>query len=338
MNKLTKIGVSALCGSLAAVSAAHAGSMSVSGGATATYLMNNKSVTGNPLGMASNLTFTGTGELDNGATVTLNITNADKSTFSTAGITYAADGIGTISIDPGGGTGIDRYDDMMPTAWEEVDGAGLGMGLQTVSGAGGSFDIEWAVDEGFLPEGMKAYLSWNPHPDGSFNNDKAQSGATDNGTVDGFGYDVAVEHTGLYDGLKVFAGYSDIDQVANAGDRVQKVLGATLSMGSFTLGYQWSKDNHPGLQATATAEYYENNAYAISFLVNDNLSVSYGVHESEQFNFAENTTLKGESLQIAYSMGGATLKLAESEVDNASYGTGTASDKEGTTLVLSLAF
>ena len=58
----------------------------------------------------------------------------------------------------------------------------------------------------------------------------------------------------------------------------------------------------------------------------------------DRFNFAENTTLKGESLQIAYSMGGATIKLAESEVDNASYGTGTASDKEGTTLVLSLAF
>ena len=33
MNKLTKIGVSALCGSLAAISAAKAGELSVSGGA-----------------------------------------------------------------------------------------------------------------------------------------------------------------------------------------------------------------------------------------------------------------------------------------------------------------
>jgi hypothetical protein len=245
------------------------------------------------------------------------------------------DGIGTISIDPGGGTGIDRYDDMMPTAWEEVDGAGLGMGLQTVAGAGGSFDIEWAIDEGFLPDGVKAYVSWNPHPDGSFSNDKAASGATDAGQVDGAGYDIAVEHSGLYDGLKVFAGWSDVSQVATAGDRTQKVLGATLSAGSFTIGYQYSKDSNPD---NGNLEYYENNAYAVSFLVNDDLSISYGVHESEQYNFAENTTLKGESLQVAYSMGGATVKLAESEVDNASYGTGTSADKEGTTLVLSLAF
>ena len=37
MNKLTKVGVSALCGSLAAVASANAGTMSVSGTADATW-------------------------------------------------------------------------------------------------------------------------------------------------------------------------------------------------------------------------------------------------------------------------------------------------------------
>jgi hypothetical protein len=37
MNKLAKIGASALCGSLAAVASAQAGEMSISGGATATW-------------------------------------------------------------------------------------------------------------------------------------------------------------------------------------------------------------------------------------------------------------------------------------------------------------
>ena len=37
MNKLTKIGVTALCGSLASVAAANAGSMDVTGAASATY-------------------------------------------------------------------------------------------------------------------------------------------------------------------------------------------------------------------------------------------------------------------------------------------------------------
>ena len=50
MNKLTKIGVSALCGSLASV-AANAGTMEVLGGATATWSSNESTVTGNPIGM-----------------------------------------------------------------------------------------------------------------------------------------------------------------------------------------------------------------------------------------------------------------------------------------------
>ena len=64
MNKLTKIGASALCGSLAAIASAQAGSMSVAGGATATYSSVEGSVTGNPIGMNTGITFTGSGELD----------------------------------------------------------------------------------------------------------------------------------------------------------------------------------------------------------------------------------------------------------------------------------
>ena len=82
MNKLTKLGVSALCGTLAGVTAANAGSMSVSGGATATWVSNEGQVTGNPLGMASNLTFSGSGELDNGTTFTMSVTHDDKNAFS----------------------------------------------------------------------------------------------------------------------------------------------------------------------------------------------------------------------------------------------------------------
>ena len=64
MNKLTKYGVSALCGSLAAISAASAGEMSVSGGATVTYTQLSEGNTGNPLGMASGVGFSGSGELE----------------------------------------------------------------------------------------------------------------------------------------------------------------------------------------------------------------------------------------------------------------------------------
>ena len=60
MNKLAKIGASALCGSLAAVASAQAGDMSVTGGATATWSKGElHNSNGNPIGMNTGLTFTG---------------------------------------------------------------------------------------------------------------------------------------------------------------------------------------------------------------------------------------------------------------------------------------
>ena len=71
MKKITKYGLSALCGSLAAVSAAHAGDLSVAGAGTMTYTSVSNAVTGNPFGMSTNITFTGSGELDGGQTFAL---------------------------------------------------------------------------------------------------------------------------------------------------------------------------------------------------------------------------------------------------------------------------
>ena len=57
MNKLTKTGVSALCGSLAAVASANAGELTVTGGVDMTWTNISDSQTGNPIGMGSNVSF-----------------------------------------------------------------------------------------------------------------------------------------------------------------------------------------------------------------------------------------------------------------------------------------
>ena len=49
-------------------------------------------------------------------------------------------------------------------------------------------------------------------------------------------------------------------------------------------------------------------------------------------------TNSAESIQLSYTVGGASFILAETSVDNANYSSGTASDRDGTTLKLSLAF
>jgi outer membrane protein OmpU len=334
MNKLTKIGVSALCGTLASVAAANAGSLDVTGGATATYTSLDDEITGNPLGMASAMTFTGNGELDNGSTFKLSIAHTNKSAYTGSAISITTPTLGTFTYDEGGGTGLDRIDDMMPTAWEEVDGTGLAMGLQTVAGAGGSSDVEWNVAMG-LPEGMNTYLSFSPRPDGSKNTNKGVSGP--NAAVTGYGWDIVVTHNQLYDGLNLFAGYSEITQNTTISDREQKAYGATYAIGGVTVGYQWSEDQNPA--AATTTDYYTNHAYGISFNVNDNLSVSFAEHKSDRtISGSADVELEGQSIQAAYTVGGASIKIAETSVDNKNYATAAANQREGRTIALTLAF
>jgi hypothetical protein len=336
MNKITKLGVSALCGSLAAVSAANAGEMVVKGGATMTYTSLSEGVVGNPLGMATNLTFAGSGELDNGSAVAINIAHDDQNGYSASDISLDIAGIGKFTFDQGGGTGLDRLDDKMPTAWEETTGTGVGSGIVNVTGVGAQTDIEWAVSSDLLPEGMGVYLAYSPKADGSKNNDKVTSGDVNNST--GSGYDIVVDWSGAVEGLNLFAGWSDIEKNGQ-DDHTSNVMGFTYATGGFTFGVQQSYDGH-GVAGGTDA--YENTAYGVSFNVNDDLSISYGKNKSnreENDNASVESTATAKSIQAAYSMGGATVKVAKTTVDNGSYTVGsTSGDNEGLTVALSLAF
>ena len=135
MNKFKKLGLPALCGSLA-VTSVSAGELQVLGGATATW-SSNTGTNGNPIGLSSGITFSGSGELDNGTTFTLTLTNADQSAFSAGSIAFTTPSMGSFSIGGiTGGNGIGGYDDKMPTAWEETWGTSLGTGIDLAKGVG----------------------------------------------------------------------------------------------------------------------------------------------------------------------------------------------------------
>jgi len=284
--------------------------------------------------MNSGLTFTGSGELDNGTTFTLTVTHADQDAYSASQIALTTPTLGTFTIDQSGG-GLDRIDDMMPTAWEETTGTSLGTGIVNVVGVSGGASVDWAVSGDMLPDGMAVNLAYSPRVTGSAANDKGVGGAGN--SVSGSGYDVVLQYSGLVDGLNVFGGWSAVEQAAAAasGDKSEKTLGATYATGGITLGYQYSMSNSNAKLSTATDE-YENTLYGVSFAVNDDLSISYGRQTSDR-SLVNGTNVEAEvdSLQIAYSMGGASIKLAESNADNINYGT---ADRGATTLALTLAF
>ena len=355
MTKLRKIGLSALCGSLAAFSAT-AGELTVSGGATVTWSQNSKETTGNPLGMASAVSFAGSGELDGGQTVSLAIDNDDKSAFSVASMSLGTNSIGTFKLSLGtGGVGVDSYDDKMPSAWEETWGTSLGTGVDLISGVGASTSLEWTLP---TVGGVTLAAAVAPVNDGVQSNDKSGSGAA-GGEAKGMGYDVTININpqiggDVLSGLNIFGGYSTTEKTnpslkagsnAETNEDVEEgTLGFTYAIGPIEIGTQVTGEYLGARGASSNTEVagYKNVMWGVAFNINDNLSISYAELDSrkmwENQGTNESVELNTESMQLAYTVGGASIKIAETDVAQALYSTATTADKEGTTVALTLAF
>jgi len=346
-NIKLKAGLTALCGSLIAITSAQAGEMAVTGGINATWTKLSTGSTGNPMGMATNLSFTGSGELDGGQDVSVLIAHTDKDGYSSANITLTTNSLGKFKVSQAeGGAGIGGYDDNMPRAWEETWDTGVGAGMDLAKGVGSSTSISWTTPS-FA--GTTLQVAYAPRNDGVGVNDKATSGAT--GTS-GDGLDIVLDTSQSFGGASIdlFAGYSvtERDPESTIGsektkDREEGTAGVTLGFGPVKAGIQSSVE-YTGDNATGSDVFgYRNVSWGVSFNVNDNLSVSYGEFESKK-GLVEGTSgiprplITVESIQVAYTMGGASIKIAETDVDDAAYVTGTSGDKEATTVMLSLAF
>jgi len=337
MNKLTKIGVSALCGSLAGVSAANAGDLSVSGGADMTWVSLSDATVGNPIGIGSNYGLSGSGDLENGWNVALSIAMTNANAYSNTSVTVGVPGLGDILVNQGGsGTGIQAMDDITPTVWEEADGAGLSAGITKVAGTSAGATIQFTPS--MTPAGLTAKLAYSPDADGSSStSDKGTGG--DSASLSN-GWDLTLSATDELHGiagLTLYGGLSRVDQFTNAadgslsGDSEERVLGLKYAVGAFTVGVQMNNDD----TGRTTKSEYDNLMYSATFNINDDLSIGYGHVESEK---KDDNTAEADSVQIAYTMGGATFRVAEVKVDNQSYSQAASADLDATVISLGLAF
>ncbi len=118
MNKIAKIGLTALAGSLVATSA-FAGAMSVSGSAKVSYAGGKGDSAANPFSNSKGISFSGSGELDNGFTVSTTMILVEGATLSSSNVALTMGGMGTITIGNGiGGVG-GGFDAVTPFAYEE---------------------------------------------------------------------------------------------------------------------------------------------------------------------------------------------------------------------------
>ena len=122
MANIKKIGLSALAGALAMTSA-HAGAISVTGNMEVSYTKGSGyQDTGNPLGQNNELTFTGSGELDNGITVAYKNTSTDTALGNDSELVFGNILGGTLAFQSTGSP-LDGIDNKMPTAFNDAEGA-----------------------------------------------------------------------------------------------------------------------------------------------------------------------------------------------------------------------
>ena len=305
MNNLKKIGLSALAGSLASVSA-HAAEVSVSGSASITMDRPSKShVTGNDFSMGDSLGFNMSGETDGGLGVAVYY-EIDGGALDDYDMTLSGDW-GSLKFNgSGSSSALGAIDDVTPNAYEEAwdvldtDGS-LTLGSPLVIGGGG---------------GANMFIYTSPSVAGAtvtmaYQNDGGAAGVAD--SYNDFAIAFSPE---MVEGLTI--GYGAGDKNISASVDESKSTGyVKYAVGGFTLGYQVSENDHDTKSLSQ-----DSIAYGISYAVNDDLSVGYSYHELEPDSGVTGDSTKGTSdqestgISFSYTMGGMTLGGALNETDN----------------------
>ena len=357
MNNLKKLGLSALAGSLVAVSA-QAGEIAVSGSANITYKTGTAQNSSRSLGTDKDVAFTGSGELDNGWSFTVStlLTDAMAVSSSYTSLTMGSMGSLTFGTDTGGVSYL--YDEEVPQVYEQTSDSQQ----NSANIVGNALDSNYvAYTAPALELGgatVNIGIEYSPQAADSGANDGGQHTYSESrGSGMGAGVTIA------YDALKVGVYAAEIENTTvDAGDdqrdNFEGVWYAKYSFGPLSIGYSESylengvADTDDTPEAATAAKtvrtatgIFASDSYSIAFNVNDNLSISYTETEDTydaQSNVKGGTevadvTQETEALQVAYSMGGMSIKAYNMETTNPGYDSN-AAKKNVTEIALGLSF
>ena len=324
---IKKIGLTALAASLVSVSA-NAGAISVSGGASmnVTGHTGEGRDVGTSFTMGNQLTFTGSGELDNGMNVSVSFvidqgddTDAANGPFDSHSVTVSSDAMGSLTLAGEGGTTATGAINKSAAGnlWDAFDGLGT---LNLVDFSADLMTTVSAGTNGFmytspeLAEGLTLVGSYVP-----------QASSRESGT--GYG----INYTG-FDGLTLNYASQDIVGTTTALSGDLDVMKASYVYGSFT-GTISNSDYSTGTAASNS----ETDSYAVSYSVTDELSITYG-SETHVSGTAGDQDAEITGISFSYTSGGMTLSGSMKDGENLSYTTATVEDREQWTLGASFAF
>ena len=322
MTNFKKIGLTALAGSLVATSA-FAGELGVSGSASMKVEHTNGGAanSGKTFSMGNSVKFSGSGELDNGMTVSLSfeLDQGDDDTASNA----------AYSGGPFDGHSVSISSDTLGKLTLYGEGGKSSTALYDTSAAGDLWD-NYDAEDGIEPE---------------------ETGTADNmllytlpSFVDGLSLNASYEPTkgGVASATQFGASYSGIDGLtvsyatgddsnAQSDPSTGTVLKASYAYGPVTLAYSDYEFDKTGDTGSI-----DMNGYKVSYTVNDEISLAYASEELDQVGKTE--TAEYDEISVSYTTGGMTLSASMGEAENRDGTTTATMDNERWYLGASFAF
>ena len=324
MNNFKKIGLTALAASLVSVSA-HAGEMSVTGSAAlgVSGYSGEQLNAGTGYSMGNQLTFSGGGELDNGINVALSFVldqgDADPGPFDSHSLSLSTDMMGTLKFNGEGGTTTANNIDKSAAGdiWDKFDGlanasAQVNAQGDVITATAGDNSMYYTSPE--LMTGLTVNASYQP-----------QGSNRTSGTGLGANYSNADY------GLTVNYAEADVVGTTEAKSGEETVIKASWAYGPVTLSY-----SDMSTDISAASSDYDLEGFAVSYTVNDEISVTYGMEDITQEGGTSDAEY--ESISAAYTSGGMTATVGMHSAENANFGTASNQDYEKWTLDLSFAF
>ena len=350
MNNLKKIGLSALAGSLAMVSA-NAVEYTMSGEIASSFktakgdVGSTEASNGKGIGTETDLTFTASGELDNGFTVDMlmGVDTASALTNSSSQVTLGMGSLGALRLNHIGGSSANAIDDVMPSAYQETwDGLSDGSNPSFFGDMNSSGSIEYrtpAVEYSGVT--VSATVLYDPNSASQSATGAVTGGANGvRGVGNGPSGQSATIKLSHASGIEIGGGIEEANDHAGMagvmGNSSQQTGYIKYSMGPLTVGYQEAYDNSRH-STTVVGRDQSATFTGIAYTAGD-LTVSYGESSLEQTAIGATVATEEdfESVQAAYTMGAMTISAAVSETTGVG---GVATQTfESNTLAVSFAF
>jgi hypothetical protein len=347
MKNISKLLVGILFSALV-MAPSYAGELAVSGGATATYATNgDDDSAGKNLGISNEIDFTASGELDNGYTWKYQVqldgtTSANDDTrlelgtdmgtvgfyVSEGGMSAELHGVGAL------GTGFDY---VSPTDFEagyDVDGYS---------------NVQYHTPGDMLPFGIGLKVGYVPNMSATTMLSAKESDSTITSEATGRNLTMGQLSVAPIDGLSITGGVAQTSNETGVAVSTEEGISANINakytMGPISVGY--AEGGCQPAVASGELTYYESKFLGIQFDVNDQLSLSYHIDESDKnarTAVADGATagtktvtgMEQKSYQLAYTTGGATIGIAQVEVSNSDYTAG--KDEAQTVFSLGISF